>query len=48
MNLNGKVLFTLIASMLLTITVAFSQSEQSTTKTYSLGKIEAHRQSTES
>ena len=39
MNLNGKLLFTLIASMLLKIKVAFSQSEQSTTKTYSLGKL---------
>ena len=39
MKLNAKLLFILIASMLLTITSAFSQSGQSTTKTYSLGKL---------
>jgi peroxiredoxin len=39
MNLNAKLLFTLIASMLLTITSAFSQAGQSTTKTYPLGQL---------
>ena len=39
MKSNAKLLFTLIAIMLFTITSAFSQSGQSTTKTYSLGKL---------
>jgi len=39
MKSNAKLLFTLIASMLLISTTVFSQSEQSTTKTYSLGKL---------
>ena len=39
MKSNTKLLFTLVASMLLTISSAFSQSGQSTTKTYSLGKL---------
>ena len=39
MKSNAKLLFTLIACMLLTITSAFSQPEKSTTKTYPLGKL---------
>ena len=39
MKSNAKLLFTLIASILLIITSAFSQSGQSTSKTYSLGKL---------
>ena len=39
MKSNTKLLFALIASMLLTITSAFSQAEKSTTKTFLLGKL---------
>jgi peroxiredoxin len=39
MKSNTKLLFTLIASMLLTITSAFSQPEKPTIKTFPLGKL---------